>query len=80
MSYSKNDVLEKGYEHGDSSATLDEDAAVLVRSPAPSIEKSLYNDDFYRPRWATRLPSPGGGVCLNPSLPLSVPCLSIPLD
>lgn len=39
MSYTKNDVLEKGYEHGESSATLDEDAAVLVCSPAPSIQK-----------------------------------------
>lgn len=39
MSYTKNDALQKGYEHGDSSATLDEDAAVLVRSPASSIQK-----------------------------------------
>lgn len=39
MSYTKNDALEKDYEHGDSSATLDEDAAVLVRYPAPSIQK-----------------------------------------
>lgn len=39
MSYAKNDAPEKGYEHGESSATLDEDAAVLVCSPAPSIQK-----------------------------------------
>lgn len=78
MSYIKNDALEESHQQGDFSPTLDEDAADLVRSPAPWLQKPT-NDSFHRPRWAIRLPSPGDGVCSNPSLLLSVPCLPIPL-